>query len=58
MATAQFHHKAVSGSVELVERMGIAVVVDPIRKARPIFSFQEIRNVWSIDIGADQVGFR
>ena len=58
MAAAQFHNKGVSGGVKLVERMGVAIVVDPIRKARPIFAFQEIRNIWSINIGADQVSFR
>ena len=58
MAVHQFHHKGVSGGVELVERMGGAVVVDPSRKARPIFALQEIGNVWSFEIGADEVSFR
>ena len=53
MAAAQFHHKSVSGGVELVEWMGVAVVVNPIREACPIFAFQEIRNVWGVAIGAD-----
>ena len=58
MAARQFHHKSVSGGVELVERMGGTVVVDPTRKLRPIFAFQEIGNVWSFEIGAHQVSFR